>query len=61
MNDPHGDAGATTFTASHDGACDDVQLSRRIGLVTSVRRAGVGREVPAVPAASGVTGLALLA
>jgi hypothetical protein len=42
MNDPHGDVGATTFTVSHDGACDDVQLSRRIGLLTLVRRAGVG-------------------
>ena len=31
MNDPHGDAGAATFTAGHDGACDDVQLLRRIG------------------------------
>jgi RNA polymerase sigma-70 factor (ECF subfamily) len=31
MDDPHGDAGAMTFTASHDGACDDVQLLRRIG------------------------------
>jgi RNA polymerase sigma-70 factor, ECF subfamily len=30
MNDPHGDAGATTFTACNDGACDDVQLLRRI-------------------------------
>src|SRR6516164_8015709 len=30
MNDPHRDAGAATFTASHDGACDDVQLLRRI-------------------------------
>jgi RNA polymerase sigma-70 factor (ECF subfamily) len=31
MNDPHGDAGAVTFTASHDGACDDAALLRRIG------------------------------
>jgi len=31
MDDPHGDAAATTFTASHDGACDGVQLLRRIG------------------------------
>ena len=31
MNDPHGDAGAATFTASHDGACDDAGLLRRIG------------------------------
>jgi RNA polymerase sigma-70 factor (ECF subfamily) len=31
MNDPHGDVGAATFTASHDGACDDIQLLRRIG------------------------------
>jgi RNA polymerase sigma-70 factor, ECF subfamily len=30
MNDRHGDAGATTFTASNDGVCDDVQLLRRI-------------------------------
>jgi RNA polymerase sigma-70 factor (ECF subfamily) len=30
MNDPHEDAGAVTFTASHDGACDDVALLRRI-------------------------------
>ena len=31
MNDPHRDAGAATFTASHDGACDDAALLRRIG------------------------------
>jgi RNA polymerase sigma factor (sigma-70 family) len=32
MNDPHGDAGAATFTARQDGGgCDDVQLLRRIG------------------------------
>jgi RNA polymerase sigma-70 factor, ECF subfamily len=31
MNDPHGDAGAPTFTASREGACDDVELLRRIG------------------------------
>jgi RNA polymerase sigma-70 factor (ECF subfamily) len=31
MNDPHGDAGAATFTASDDDACDQVQLLRRIG------------------------------
>jgi RNA polymerase sigma-70 factor, ECF subfamily len=31
MNDPHADAGAPVFTVSHDGACDDVQLLRRIG------------------------------
>jgi RNA polymerase sigma-70 factor, ECF subfamily len=31
VNDPHRDAGATTFTASHDLACDDAQLLRRIG------------------------------
>jgi RNA polymerase sigma-70 factor, ECF subfamily len=30
MDDPHRDAGAPTFTASRDGACDDVQLLRRI-------------------------------
>ncbi len=30
MNDLHGDAGATTFTASNDGGCGDVQLLRRI-------------------------------
>jgi len=31
MNDPHRDAGAATFTASHDGARDDAALLRRIG------------------------------
>src|SRR5215472_8260610 len=31
MNDPHRDAGAATFTASHDGACDDAALLHRIG------------------------------
>jgi len=31
VDDPHRDAGAPTFTASRDGACDDVQLLRRIG------------------------------
>jgi RNA polymerase sigma-70 factor, ECF subfamily len=31
MNGPQEDAGATTFTASHDGARDGVQLLRRIG------------------------------
>lgn len=31
MNDPQGEAGAATFTASHDDADDDVQLLRRIG------------------------------
>jgi RNA polymerase sigma-70 factor (ECF subfamily) len=31
MNDPHEDAGAVTFTVSHDGACDDIALLRRIG------------------------------
>jgi RNA polymerase sigma-70 factor, ECF subfamily len=31
MDDPHGDAGAMTFTASHDDACDDAALLRRIG------------------------------
>lgn len=31
MNDPHGDAGAATFTAGHDGARDDIGLLRRIG------------------------------
>jgi hypothetical protein len=31
MHDPHGDAGAATFAASRDGACDGVQLLRRIG------------------------------
>jgi RNA polymerase sigma-70 factor, ECF subfamily len=30
MNDPHGDAGAATYTACNDGACDDVQLLRKI-------------------------------
>ena len=31
MNDPYGDAGAATFTASHEGACDGAGLLRRIG------------------------------
>ena len=31
MNEPHGDAGAATFIASHDGARDDTALLRRIG------------------------------
>ena len=31
MDDPHGNAGARTFTASCDGAGDDVGLLRRIG------------------------------
>jgi RNA polymerase sigma-70 factor, ECF subfamily len=31
MNDPRWEAGSPTFTASRDGACDDVQLLRRIG------------------------------
>ena len=31
MNDPRGDAGAATDTAGPGGACDDVQLLRRIG------------------------------
>jgi RNA polymerase sigma-70 factor, ECF subfamily len=31
MNDPHGDAGAVTFTASPDGACDGLALLGRIG------------------------------
>jgi RNA polymerase sigma-70 factor (ECF subfamily) len=31
MDDPHGEAGTATFAASHDGACDDVPLLRRIG------------------------------
>src|SRR5580704_1892776 len=31
MNDPHRDAAAATFTADHDGACDDAALLRRIG------------------------------
>ena len=31
MNDPDGDTGAATFTASRDGASDDVQSLRRIG------------------------------
>jgi RNA polymerase sigma-70 factor, ECF subfamily len=31
VDDPHGDAGAATFTARHDSAGDDVQLLRRIG------------------------------
>jgi RNA polymerase sigma-70 factor (ECF subfamily) len=30
MNDPHRDTGAPIFAASHDGACDDVQLLHRI-------------------------------
>src|SRR6516165_12062306 len=31
MDGPHGEAGATTFTAGHDGASDDAALLRRIG------------------------------
>lgn len=31
MNDPHRDAGAPAFTASHDGSCGDAELLRRIG------------------------------
>src|SRR5579862_8038061 len=31
MNDPRGDFGAAIFTGSHDGACDDGGLLRRIG------------------------------
>jgi RNA polymerase sigma-70 factor, ECF subfamily len=31
MNDPDGNAGAATFTASHDDACDDASLLSRIG------------------------------
>jgi hypothetical protein len=31
MNDRDGDTGAATFTASRDGACDDVPPLRRIG------------------------------
>jgi RNA polymerase sigma-70 factor, ECF subfamily len=31
VNDPHRDTGAATFTASHDPACDDTGLLRRIG------------------------------
>ncbi|MGD0684354.1 MAG: RNA polymerase sigma factor [Streptosporangiaceae bacterium] len=31
MNDPHGDAGAATFTAGPDGDRDDAGLVRRIG------------------------------
>jgi RNA polymerase sigma-70 factor, ECF subfamily len=31
MNDPRWEAGSPTFTASRGGACDDVQLLRRIG------------------------------
>lgn len=31
MNDPHGDAGAATFTPGHDGARDGAGLLRRIG------------------------------
>lgn len=31
MNDPHRDAGAPAFTASHDGASGDAELLRRIG------------------------------
>ena len=31
MNDPHADAAAATFIASHDGPRDDVHLLRRIG------------------------------
>jgi len=49
MNDPHRDVGATTFTASRDGACDDAQLLRRIGqgdedaMAASSRRPAVSR------------------
>jgi hypothetical protein len=31
VNDPHQDVGAATFTVSHDLACDDAGLLRRIG------------------------------
>src|SRR5271169_1537354 len=31
MNDPRGDADVSISTVSRDGACDDVQLLRRIG------------------------------
>jgi len=31
VDDPHGEAGARTFTASRDVACDDAALLRRIG------------------------------
>ena len=31
MNDPHRDVGVATFPASHDPACDDAGLLRRIG------------------------------
>ena len=31
MNDPCRDVGATTFAASHNPACDDAELLRRIG------------------------------
>jgi RNA polymerase sigma-70 factor, ECF subfamily len=31
MNDPPGDAGTAVFTASRDGACDEVELLDRIG------------------------------
>jgi RNA polymerase sigma-70 factor, ECF subfamily len=31
VNDPHRDVGGPTFTASHDPACDDAGLLRRIG------------------------------
>jgi RNA polymerase sigma-70 factor (ECF subfamily) len=44
MNDPHGDAAATIFTASHDGACDDVQLLRRIGAGDESAMAAFYRE-----------------
>lgn len=31
MNDPHWDVGPPALTASHDPACDDAGLLRRIG------------------------------
>jgi hypothetical protein len=50
MNDPHGDAGAATFTAGHDGAADDAGLLRRMttsgGTVVVVPHASLG-QLPA--------------
>jgi len=44
MDDPHRDAGAPTFTASRGGACDDVQLLRRIGQGDEAAMAAFYRE-----------------
>lgn len=44
MNDPHGDAGAATFTASDDDPCDDARLLRRISLGDQDAMAAFYRE-----------------